>query len=64
MAELTQPGAITRIWCDQPAGEIRIMLDGTAVIEAPLADLFNGVLEPFGEPLSYEIPAAGSRART
>ena len=56
MAELDQPGALTRIWCTQPAGDVRITLDGEDVIAAPLVDLFNGAVEPFGIPLTYEIP--------
>jgi hypothetical protein len=61
MAEVDGPGAITRIWCDRPAGQVRVILDGETVIDAPLADLFNGTLEPFGKPLSYEMaPGAGA----
>jgi hypothetical protein len=56
MAEIDSPGAITRVWCDKPTGDVRILLDGKTVIDAPFADLFNGALEPFGLPLSYEIP--------
>lgn len=56
MAEIEGPGAITRIWCEKPTGEVRVVLDGKTAIAAPLADLFNGALEPFGVPLSYEIP--------
>ena len=56
MAEIDSPGAITRVWCDKPTGNVRILLDGKTVIDAPFADLFNGALEPFGLPLSYEIP--------
>ncbi|MFQ5805729.1 MAG: glycoside hydrolase family 172 protein [Phycisphaerae bacterium] len=59
MAEIESPGAITRIWCDEPAGDVRVILDGKVVINAPLKDLFNGALEPFGMPLSYEIPSGG-----
>ncbi len=59
MAEVESPGAVTRIWCDEPVGDIRVILDGNVVINAPLKDLFNGTLEPFGMPLSYEIPSGG-----
>jgi hypothetical protein len=59
MAEIERPGTITRIWCDEPAGDVRFMLDDNLVIEAPFADLFNGGLEPFGMPLSYQIPGGG-----
>jgi hypothetical protein len=57
MAETESPGAITRIWCDAPTGDVRVILDGKVVISAPLKDLFDGALEPFGMPLSYEIPS-------
>lgn len=55
MADIKSPGVLTRIWCDQPTGDLRIVLDGQTVAEAPLADVFNGALSPFGEPLSYEL---------
>ncbi len=59
MAEVSGPGVLTRLWCDAPAGDLRIVLDGQRVLDAPLADLFSGVLEPFGEPLSYTVGQAG-----
>lgn len=59
MAELETPGALTRIWCDAPSGDVRIVLDGQTVVDAALADLFNGTLEPFGMPLSYQVPNNG-----
>lgn len=59
MAEVESPGALTRIWCDEPTGDIRLILDGQAVIDAPFEDLFTGALEPFGMPLSYKIPPGG-----
>lgn len=55
MAEIKSPGALTRIWCAQPTGDVRIVLDGRLVIDTPLLDLFNGAIEPFGLPLSYAI---------
>jgi len=61
MAALDSPGALTRFWCDKPAGNVRIVLDGEAVIAGPFEDLFNGALEPFGKPLSYEMkPGEGA----
>jgi len=57
MAKIDAPGVITRFWCEQPDGMVRIMLDGRLVVEAPLKDIFNGVTAPFGTPLSYEIPS-------
>ena len=56
MAALEVPGAITRIWCEQVAGELRIELDGRAVIAASMKDFFSGAVAPLGLPLSYEIP--------
>ena len=56
MAEIKSPGTLTRIWCEQPVGNIRIVLDGELVIDAPLRDFFDGTVEPFGMPLSYVIP--------
>ena len=53
MAEIKQPGALTRIWCDKPTGRIRIIIDDEIAIDAAMPDLFSGVVEPFGEPLSY-----------
>lgn len=56
MAEIDAPGALTRIWCEGIAGDLRIELDGQVVIAAPMRDLFSGAVAPFGVPLSYEIP--------
>jgi hypothetical protein len=55
MAEIKSPGALTRIWCEQLAGDLRIVLDGEVVIDAPLLDFFDGVVEPCGMPLTYAI---------
>ena len=51
MAELSGPGAVTRIWSGNPQGEIRFVLDGEDVLTAPLADLFAGRVVPITEPL-------------
>jgi hypothetical protein len=53
MAEMTGPGAITRIWSANPQGAIRILLDDEPVIDLPFAELLSGRLEPFTEPLVY-----------
>ncbi|MGD8453762.1 MAG: DUF2961 domain-containing protein [Phycisphaerae bacterium] len=59
MAEMEGPGAITRIWSANPHGRIRFILDGETVIEADFAELFNGKLPPFAEPLCYVTPGGG-----
>ena len=53
MAEMEGPGAITRLWSANPHGDIRFVLDGEVVIEAPFGELMSGNLEPFTEPLVY-----------
>ena len=59
-AEIAGPGVINRVWCDAPAGELRVIIDGQAVIKGKLKDLFSGAFEPMGEPLTYTIaPDAG-----
>ncbi|HUU95216.1 MAG TPA: glycoside hydrolase family 172 protein [Phycisphaerae bacterium] len=59
MAEMQGPGAITRFWCAYAHEQLRVMLDGQVVIDAPLADLFDGKLTPFGSPLCYQTASAG-----
>ena len=61
MAEMRGPGAITRIWSANPAGQIRFILDGKTAIDAPFEDLFNGKLDPFKRPLSYVIRDNGGK---
>ncbi len=51
MAEVEGPGAITRIWCPNPDGEIRIVLDGETAIEADFAHVLSGELPPLVVPL-------------
>lgn len=64
MAALEGPGVVNRIWIDEPAGRVQILLDGKATIDAPLADLFNGRVEPLGAPLCYETaPGRGANCR-
>lgn len=59
MAEVQGPGALTRFWCEGPTGDLRVLVDGTTAIDGPLAELFSGGIEPFGMPLSYQIPETG-----
>lgn len=61
-ASLDGPGAITRIWCSELAGEIRIQVDGARVAAGTLADFFRGGVEPFGEPLTYVVGGGGREA--
>lgn len=59
MVDVEGPGALVRIWSANPAGTLRIYLDGSEkpVIEAPMADLLGGKVS--GLP----VPIAGQRAR-
>ncbi len=59
-ADLRGPGVLTRLWFEQADGTLQIEIDGKVVVDAPLANLFNGQLEPFGEPLSYRSAADGA----
>ncbi|MBW7905088.1 MAG: DUF2961 domain-containing protein [Phycisphaerae bacterium] len=59
MAEMVGPGAITRLWCEAPQGELRLVIDGTTVVETPLKELFAGGVEPLGEPLAYQTGPGG-----
>lgn len=52
MAEIDGAGAITRIWADRPAGDLRVLIDGKAVIDGPFLDLFRGLVPPFASPLA------------
>lgn len=53
MADVTGPGAITRIWSANPEGALRVMLDGELVIDVPFRKLMSGQLEPFTEPFVF-----------
>lgn len=53
LAELKSPGAITRFWCGEPAGKLRVIVDGKTAIDGEFADIFRGGIDPFGEPISY-----------
>lgn len=52
IAEMMGPGAITRIWSEQPKGTIEIFVDdgGKPVITISAADLFGGKFKPFVKP--------------
>jgi hypothetical protein len=47
MMDATGPGAITRFWSANPAGTLRVYIDGnpTPVIEAPMKDVLSGKWE-------------------
>ena len=53
--DTTGPGAIVRIWSANPAGTIRVYLDGQSqpAIEAPFAGLLRGEVAPFVAPLAH-----------
>jgi hypothetical protein len=53
MAEMSGPGAITRVWSANPHGDIRFILDGQVVIDMPFAELMSGKRPPFEEPFVY-----------
>jgi len=59
MMDAAGPGAIVRIWSANPAGTLRIYVDGndTPVIEAAMKQLLGGKVEGF------PVPIAGKRAR-
>ncbi len=56
MADMDGPGAIVRIWSANPAGTLRIYLDGAdqAVIEATMSDLLGGKYPGFPRPIAGE----------
>jgi len=56
MAEMNGPGAIVRIWSANPAGTIRIYIDGAEApeIEAPMEDLLGGKYPGLPKPISGE----------
>jgi len=49
------PGVLTRIWSASPSGVLRIFIDGAdePAVEAELADLLSGGVEPFGAPFAF-----------
>ena len=61
MAEIDGAGAITRIWADQPSGDLRVVVDGKTVIDGPFADLFRGLVPPIAAPLvDFDEKAGGA----
>ena len=56
MMDATGPGAIVRIWSANPAGTIRIYLDGAErpALEAPMTNLLGGKLVGLPKPISGE----------
>ncbi|MBN1346099.1 MAG: DUF2961 domain-containing protein [Phycisphaerae bacterium] len=58
MAEMDGPGCITQFWSANPAGTIRIWLDGEErpSIEMPMAELLSDQGKaPFKEPFCYQV---------
>jgi hypothetical protein len=57
MMDAAGPGAIVRIWSANPAGTLRIYLDGAEkpVIEAPMTDLLGGKFPGLPKPISCEV---------
>jgi hypothetical protein len=55
LLDVAGPGAIVRIWSANPAGTLRIYLDGASrpSIEAPFAGLLRGEVSPFVAPLAH-----------
>jgi hypothetical protein len=51
LAEAKGPGAIVRLWSANPAGVLRITLDGAVALEADFLALLSGKVEPFTPPL-------------
>lgn len=50
LAEAEGPGAIVRLWSANPAGVLRIYLDGKVALQHDFAKLTQGKIEPFTEP--------------
>jgi hypothetical protein len=59
LAEAAGPGVIVRIWSANPAGEVRVYLDGKVALRADFAALLTGKVEPF-EPPFGELTARGA----
>ncbi len=56
MMDTAGPGAIVRIWSANPAGTLRIYLDGAAqpVLQAPMSDLLGGKFPGLPRPIAGE----------
>ena len=59
MMDAQGPGAVVRIWSANPAGTLRVYLDGseTPALAAPMQELLDGKVAGF------PVPLAGERAR-
>jgi hypothetical protein len=56
MMDAEGPGAIVRIWSANPAGNLRIYLDGSdrPVIDANMSELLGGKVQPLVRPIAGE----------
>ena len=56
LAEAQGPGYVSRIWSANPAGELRIYIDGATIpaLAAPFAAITNGEIEPFVAPFGHD----------
>jgi len=56
LAEAHGPGYVSRIWSANPAGELRIYIDGALApaLAAPFAAITNGEIAPFGAPFGHD----------
>ncbi|MCH5373983.1 MAG: DUF2961 domain-containing protein, partial [Planctomycetes bacterium] len=56
MMDVAGPGAIVRIWSANPAGTLRIYLDGAEqpVVEAPMSEVLGGHLPGWPRPIAGE----------
>jgi Protein of unknown function (DUF2961) len=54
MLDAVGPGALVRLWAANPAGTLRVYVDGAAtpVVEAPMADVLSGLVAPFVPPFA------------
>jgi hypothetical protein len=61
LLDVAGPGALVRLWSANPAGTLRITVDGESrpVVEAPFAGLLRGEVSPFVAPLAH-VTARGS----
>jgi len=60
LADVAGPGAIVRVWSASPSGTLRIYVDDqpTPALEAPMAALLRGEVQPFAPPLA-QVTARG-----
>lgn len=56
LAEAEGPGYVSRIWSADPAGELRIYVDGAArpALAADFAAIADGQVEPFSAPFGHD----------